>query len=179
MLRWATGRPALAGALMPPQPASRDGALECLDGQPAGWPTLRGRIRRFMRVGRPLGIIPATKGKLPQSMILTPEPKRFDAGSPSPVCYYGRMNSKRTPVLLFGGCIFVVGAALLLLWLEGRSGVFLGVGLGLICISAPILTLAGLRGRSGANLLESRREQRLWRSGPLGRWWLGRRKRRP
>lgn len=80
--------------------------------------------------------------------------------------------------LIIGGILFLVGAVLLLLWMEGRSGIFLGAGIGTICVAAVTLAVAGHLMRGEPNLLEHRHEQRLWRSGPLGRLWLGRRGRR-
>jgi len=78
-------------------------------------------------------------------------------------------------MLLAGGALFLVGAALLLLWMEGRSGVFLGIGLGSIFVAAVTLAVAGRLMAREPNDPEGRRQQRLWRSGPLGRTWLGRR----
>ncbi len=106
-----------------------------------------------------------------------PNPQTPDA---SPAAgYVAPMKPNPTPVLLLGGALFLLGAVLLLLWMEGRSGLFLGFGLGAVCISALTLALAGGWMWKGGDPLHARREQRLWRSGPLGRWWLGRRKKRP
>jgi hypothetical protein len=62
--------------------------------------------------------------------------------------------------------------------MEGRSRVFLGAGIGTICIAAITLAVAGRLMARTPDPLERRYEQRLWRSGPLGRLWLGRRGRR-
>jgi hypothetical protein len=59
------------------------------------------------------------------------------------------------------------------------SGVLLGFGISGISLAAVILLVGARLSRKGPDRLELRRQQRLWRSGPLGRWWLERRKRLP
>lgn len=89
------------------------------------------------------------------------------------------MKSRLSRALLLGGCLFGMGAVFLLLWVEGRAGVYLGVGLGAVCASALVLWIAGRWVAKRGDPLRARRERRLWSSGPLGRWWLGRKHRRP
>lgn len=89
------------------------------------------------------------------------------------------MTAKGPASLLLGGALFLGGAVLLLAWMEGGSGVLLGLGVGLVSASALILAVAGRWLTKGPNPLEARKERRLWRSGPLGRWWLERRRRLP
>ncbi len=88
---------------------------------------------------------------------------------------------KPTPnrLLLLGGALFVLGTLLLLLWMDGGSRLLMGFGIGAIFVSAPTLAVAGFWMKRVGDPLESRRERRLWRSGPLGRWWLERRSRLP
>ncbi len=82
-------------------------------------------------------------------------------------------------VLLLGGALFLLGVAFLFLWMDGGPRVFLGVGVGAVSVSALSLAVAARWMRRGPDPLQARREQRLWRSGPLGRWWLEKRKRLP
>jgi len=88
---------------------------------------------------------------------------------------------KPTPnrMLLLGGALFLLGTVLLFLFMEGGSRLLLAFGIGAIFISAPTLALAGLWMKRVGDPLEARRGRRLWRSGPLGRWWLERRSRLP
>jgi len=89
------------------------------------------------------------------------------------------MNLRSPRLLVLGGAFFVVGAFLLLVWLAGHARGFLVAGLGLVCLSVPVLALGGRWIQGSQDPLEARRERRLWRSGPLGRQWLGKRKRLP
>jgi hypothetical protein len=89
------------------------------------------------------------------------------------------MTLKPPGLLLFGGALFLAGVALLLAWMSGGHAGLLVFGIGAISASALSLALGGLWMRRASNPLEARKERRLWRSGPLGRWWLGRRKRLP
>jgi hypothetical protein len=77
--------------------------------------------------------------------------------------------------LIVGGVLFLVGVVLLLLWMEGRSGFFFAAGIGTVCVSVISLAVAGRLMAEKPDPLEQRHEQRLWRSGPLGRLWLSRR----
>ena len=89
------------------------------------------------------------------------------------------MKPTSTRVLLLGGALFLLGTSFLLLWMEGHSRLYLSLGLGFLCFSVLCLLVAGRWMHEKADPLQARREQRLWRSGPLGRWWLERRKRKP
>jgi len=89
------------------------------------------------------------------------------------------MKATPTRALLLGGTLFLLGVVFLFIWMGGHSRLFLGLGLGLIPISALTLAVAGRWMNKTPDPLQARKEQRLWRSGPLGRWWLQKRKRRP
>ncbi len=88
------------------------------------------------------------------------------------------MKASSTSILLLGGALFVVGAVCLLLWMEGHGLLFARLGAMGLALSLLLLTFGAWRQRrTGRDPLEVRREQRLWRSGPLGRRWLRIRKR--
>lgn len=93
--------------------------------------------------------------------------------------YVGTMKHFPTRVLVLGGSLFLLGAVFLFLWLSGGSRLFLLVGTGFVSAAALTLVVAARWMAVRPDPLEARREQRLWRSGPLGRWWLGRRRRLP
>jgi len=63
--------------------------------------------------------------------------------------------------------------------LEGGRSRLLGIGIGVVCLSVIGLGVGGRLRMAKRDPLERRREQRLWRSGPLGRRWLRGRKRLP
>jgi hypothetical protein len=81
--------------------------------------------------------------------------------------------------LLLGWCLFVVGATAIFLGMGGGSNLMMGLGISGISLAAVSLLLGSRLSRRGPDPLDARRQQRLWRSGPLGRWWLERRKRLP
>ena len=89
------------------------------------------------------------------------------------------MISTSVRALLFGGCLFVVGATAIYLGMGRGSNLMLGLGISAISLAAASFLIGGRLSRRGPDRLEVRRQQRLWRSGPLGRWWLERRKRLP
>lgn len=93
--------------------------------------------------------------------------------------YYALMRPTPTRALLLGGALFLLGVVFLFVWMDGHSRVFLVLGLGSVAVSALTLAVAGRWMNRLPDPLQARKEQRLWRSGPLGRWWLGKRKRRP
>jgi hypothetical protein len=74
--------------------------------------------------------------------------------------------------LLLGGCLFLLAVIFLFLWMEGGLGPGLGLGLACLCLSVVSLSVGARGWLRGRNPLEARREERLWRSGPLGRQWL-------
>ena len=79
--------------------------------------------------------------------------------------------------MLGGLALFVLATVLLFLGAERGSIRLLGSGAGVLCLSVGGVALGVVLGRSRRDPLERRREQRLWKSGPLGRKWLeGRRK---
>ena len=89
------------------------------------------------------------------------------------------MLSASTRLLLLGACLFCVGGIMVFLALEGGRTHFFGIGVAIICLSIIGLVVGGRLGRGEGSPLERRRQQRLWRSGPLGRRWLRDRKRLP
>jgi len=85
-----------------------------------------------------------------------------------------------SPALLIPGWfLFLAGAALVLWGIGGGAEWSFGVGVGVLVGSALLLALGRMTGRSPKDPLELRRQRRLWKSGPLGRWWLERRNRLP
>jgi hypothetical protein len=87
------------------------------------------------------------------------------------------MLSSSLRVLLLSLTVFLLGAILIFLGLEWESGRALGVGIGGVFISVAGFSVGSFLTRRAQDPLERRREQRLWKSGPLGRKWLeGRRK---
>lgn len=82
-------------------------------------------------------------------------------------------------LLILGGALFLLGVAFLFIWMNGGSRLFLGLGLGAVSASVLSLTFGARWMTRAPDPLQARRERRLWKSGPLGRWWLGRRKRLP
>jgi len=89
------------------------------------------------------------------------------------------MRPTPTRVLILGGALFLLGVVFLFLWMGGYSRPFLVLGVGTISLSAISLAVAGRWMRRSGDPLQARQEQRLWRSGPLGRWWLDKRNRLP
>ena len=89
------------------------------------------------------------------------------------------MKPKSPLLLVVGGLLFFVGAALLVIWLSGGSPLLLGMGLASVALSAAVLAVGGRWVTRRKDPLEARKERRLWSSGPLGRGWLERRNRLP
>jgi hypothetical protein len=82
------------------------------------------------------------------------------------------MAANSISALLLGGCLFLLAVVFFFLWMDGAWGPGLGLGLAAICLAVVSVSL-GARWRLGSRRsLDTRREQRLWRSGPLGRQWL-------
>lgn len=75
--------------------------------------------------------------------------------------------------------LFLLGAILIFLGAGGGNVRLMGAGIGAVCLAAVGFSLAAIRGRRGKDPLQRRREQRLWKSGPLGRRWLEGRRRIP
>ena len=86
------------------------------------------------------------------------------------------MQPTPTRALLIGLGLFLLGAIILFLWMGGGPTWFLFIGTGCLTLSALSLVVAALRMPRRPNPLDVRRERRLWKSGPLGRLWLGRRR---
>lgn len=79
--------------------------------------------------------------------------------------------------LLLGLVFLLLGAVLIFLGIERVSGGLLGTGIGSLVISVATLALGAWLSRRQPHRLDRRREQRLWKSGPLGRRWLEARRR--
>lgn len=75
--------------------------------------------------------------------------------------------------------LLILGAILIFLGAEGGSLRLLGVGIGTLCLAVGGFSRGASRRRRRTDPLERRREQRLWKSGPLGRRWLEGRRRIP
>ena len=87
------------------------------------------------------------------------------------------MLSSSLRVLLLSLTVFLLGAILVFLGIEWESRRALGVGIGGVFVSVAGFSVGWFLTRRAQDPLERRREQRLWKSGPLGRKWLeGRRK---
>jgi hypothetical protein len=82
------------------------------------------------------------------------------------------MISTASRLFLLGGVFFLLGVLLLFLGGDNGSRVLLRAGVGLFLLSAAGLAAGCWTSRKERGPLERRREQRLWRSGPLGRRWL-------
>jgi hypothetical protein len=89
------------------------------------------------------------------------------------------MLSSKTRVLLLSLTLFILGGILVFLGLEWQRVRLRDLGVGTLVVSLGCFTLGAWQWRRRPNLLERRREQRLWRSGPLGRKWLEGRRRIP
>ena len=79
--------------------------------------------------------------------------------------------------LLLGLVFFLLGGVLIFLGLARGSGGLLGTGIVGLGVSVATLTFGVWLSRRQPQGLERRREQRLWKSGPLGRKWLEARRR--
>jgi len=82
-------------------------------------------------------------------------------------------------ILVLSLPLFLVGGLLIFLSVERGSGLLMAWGLGVFLLSVLGLWIGGSIRRREGNPLERRREQRLWKSGPLGRKWLEGRRRIP
>ena len=89
------------------------------------------------------------------------------------------MRPKSPLLLVLGGLLFLGGAASLLAWLSAGSRLLLALGLVGVALSAGMLAVGGRWMATRPDPLETRKERRLWTSGPLGRGWLERRNRLP
>ena len=89
------------------------------------------------------------------------------------------MVSSSRWAFLLGACLLILAVLLVFLGVGG-GGVRLVVGAVVaLFLAAGSVVLGAWLARRGREPLERRREQRLWRSGPLGRHWLRSRKRLP
>lgn len=87
------------------------------------------------------------------------------------------MLVSRVRTLLLSLILFLVAGFLIFLGMDRGSGRLLGFGIATLCLSATGFLLGTRLAGRKKDPLERRREQRLWKSGPLGRKWLeGRRK---
>ena len=89
------------------------------------------------------------------------------------------MLTTRNLTLLLGVTLILLGAVLVVLAVERRVGSLTGMAIVTSLGSVASLLLAIRLTRRRRYPSETRREQRLWRSGPLGRRWLKSRRRLP
>jgi high-affinity Fe2+/Pb2+ permease len=89
------------------------------------------------------------------------------------------MLSSKLRILLLSLTLFLLGALLIFLAVERGSHRLLMMGVGALTISAGGFSVGLWRVRRRRTPLERRREQKLWKSGPLGRKWLEGRRRIP
>ena len=89
------------------------------------------------------------------------------------------MLSASFRLLLLSLTLFLLGSVLVFLGVERESNRLLGMGIGSFLLSVGGFSLGGWMRRRRRDPLEQRREQRLWKSGPLGRKWLEGRRRIP
>ena len=87
------------------------------------------------------------------------------------------MFSSNLRILLLSLTFFLLGGLLIFLAVERGSHRLLIMGVGSLTVSVGGFSVGAWRVRRRRTPLERRREQKLWKSGPLGRKWLeGRRK---
>ena len=89
------------------------------------------------------------------------------------------MLSSKFRILLLSLTLFLLGGLLIFLAMERGSHRLLVMGIGILTVSAGGFSVGAWRVRRRRTPLERRREQRLWKSGPLGRKWLEGRRRMP
>jgi hypothetical protein len=82
------------------------------------------------------------------------------------------MLSTASRVFLLGGVLFAMGVVLIFLALDRGRGALLWMGLAALMLSVASLAAGSWLTRKKTSLVDRRREQQLWRSGPLGRRWL-------
>ena len=81
--------------------------------------------------------------------------------------------------LLLGLVFFFLGVLLVFLGVAGGRQGFLGAGIGSLSLSVVVLAVGAWLSRKRPDPRNRRREERLWKSGPLGRRWLQDRRRMP
>jgi hypothetical protein len=89
------------------------------------------------------------------------------------------MLPSKLRVLLLSLTLFLLGAVFIFLAIERGSHRFLKMGIASLLVSVGTFLAGAWVGRRRRDPLERRREQRLWKSGPLGRRWLEGRRRIP
>ena len=82
-----------------------------------------------------------------------------------------------TRTLLLGLVFFLLAGILVFLGFARESGGLLWAGLVSLFLALATLALGAWLFRRQSDPLDRRREQRLWKSGPLGRKWLEARRR--
>ena len=90
-----------------------------------------------------------------------------------------RMLSSKLRILFLSLTLFLLGGVLIFLAAERGNNRLLSMGIASLLLSAGGFSVGAWLGRGRGNPLERRREQRLWKSGPLGRRWLEGRRRIP
>jgi len=89
------------------------------------------------------------------------------------------MLSSRSRFLLLSLTLFLLGGFLTFFAFERGSARILGMAVVFLVLSAGAFSAGSLAVRRRGDPLERRRQQRLWKSGPLGRKWLEGRRRIP
>ncbi|MFO8175425.1 MAG: hypothetical protein ACQET1_08590 [Gemmatimonadota bacterium] len=89
------------------------------------------------------------------------------------------MLSSSLRAILLGLVFCLLGGVLIFLGMARGSGGFTVTGVGCLVLSGVIFALGVWISRQAPDILDRRREQRLWKSGPLGRKWLESRRRIP
>lgn len=89
------------------------------------------------------------------------------------------MLSSAFRTLLLGFVFLLLGGVLVYLGLARARESLMVLGAGSFLLSGAVLALGSWLARNRPDPLDRRREQRLWKSGPLGRRWLKARRRIP
>ena len=87
------------------------------------------------------------------------------------------MLTTRNLLLLLGLTLFLLGTVLVVLALERQVTTLTGIAVVAFLGSVASLFTGALMTRGRRRPSDTRREQRLWKGGPLGRKWLGSRRR--
>jgi hypothetical protein len=89
------------------------------------------------------------------------------------------MLSSKLRILLLSLTLFLLGGLLIFLAVERGGHRLLALGVGSLLVSAGGFSVGAWRVSRRRTPSERRREQKLWKSGPLGRKWLEGRRRIP
>ena len=89
------------------------------------------------------------------------------------------MVSSALRMALLGLVFLLLGGVLVFLGVDMERDSLLGTGIGSLVLSVLTFSFGIWLARRRPDPLDRRREQRLWKSGPLGRRWLQNRRRIP